>query len=307
MDAWYLGPSADHYQYNFYYAPETRAYRILGSAELFPQHCQVPNLSNYAHLKALTEELETSTGIAAQTHKGRMLIKQLGKAIKTILKPPVVSEQRVVGDNISEVMTQRANDDSAPEITRISDALAIMNARDPTSKRNLVKNPCTHRRLTRNNTPGAVPAIQRVALALILPEKQPARATRRSPRVNTNEGTVIIIPPYRMLGGGTRASPRLISQQVLIAMTIREALTPPRVFTPQKFVPVACKDNVPNFAHFASPMFHPTTGEIISSFKRLMNDPETAEVWQTAFRKISAEWHRETIKRARMGRIRCLS
>jgi len=37
-DAWYLGPSADHYRCNIYYVPETRAYRISGSAELFPQH-----------------------------------------------------------------------------------------------------------------------------------------------------------------------------------------------------------------------------------------------------------------------------
>ncbi len=40
-----------------------------------------------------------------------------------------------------------------------------------------------------------------------------------------------------------------------------------------------------NFAHFASPMIHPTTGEAISGYKRLMNDTETAEVWQTAFGK----------------------
>jgi hypothetical protein len=32
-------------------------------------------------------------------------------------------------------------------------------------------------------------------------------------------------------------------------------------------------------------MVHPITGETISSYKRLMNDPETAEIWQTAFGK----------------------
>ena len=32
-------------------------------------------------------------------------------------------------------------------------------------------------------------------------------------------------------------------------------------------------------------MVHPTTGETISSYKRLMNDQETAKVWQTAFGK----------------------
>jgi hypothetical protein len=37
--------------------------------------------------------------------------------------------------------------------------------------------------------------------------------------------------------------------------------------------------------HYANPMVHPVTGRIISSYKKLMHDPATAEVWQTAFRK----------------------
>ena len=68
-------------------------------------------------------------------------------------------------------------------------------------------------------------------------------------------------------------------------MTMQEALTPPSAFAPRTFVPIAYKNNVLNFAHFALSMAHPTTGETISSYKRLMNDPETAEVWQTAFGK----------------------
>jgi hypothetical protein len=32
-------------------------------------------------------------------------------------------------------------------------------------------------------------------------------------------------------------------------------------------------------------MVHPITGETISSYKKLMNDPATAEIWQTTFRK----------------------
>ena len=215
---------ANHYRCNIYYVPETRAYRISGSAELFPQHCQVPNLSTNAHLKALTEELEMTTGLVAQKHKGRTLIKVLGKAIKAILNPPAVSKQRV-DNNMCEVETQRENVDIAP-ITRISDAPAIMKARDPTAKRNLIKDTCTHRQITQNNTLGAVPAIQRVEPALILLDTGPAPATRRSTRVSTSKSPVIIIPPYRMLGGGTRASARLISQQALNAVTIREALTP---------------------------------------------------------------------------------
>jgi hypothetical protein len=60
-DAWLLGLSKDHYQYNLFYVVKMRAYRISGSAELFLQHCQVPNLSQSEHLKAITDTLATET------------------------------------------------------------------------------------------------------------------------------------------------------------------------------------------------------------------------------------------------------
>ena len=40
-----------------------------------------------------------------------------------------------------------------------------------------------------------------------------------------------------------------------------------------------------NFEHYANPMVHPVTGHTISSYRKLMHDPATAEVWQTAFGK----------------------
>jgi hypothetical protein len=64
VDAWYLGPSQDHYRCDLYYIPERRAYRISGSAELFPQHCQLPDMMPHQHLQELTNELnETAIGI----------------------------------------------------------------------------------------------------------------------------------------------------------------------------------------------------------------------------------------------------
>jgi hypothetical protein len=76
-DALYLGPSKDHYRCNLYYVPETHAYRISGSAELFPQHCQIPNLSPNEHLRALTKELATTTSSVSKTTTGRDMIKVL--------------------------------------------------------------------------------------------------------------------------------------------------------------------------------------------------------------------------------------
>ena len=54
------------------------------------------------------------------------------------------------------------------------------------------------------------------------------------------------------------------------------------------FIPNALRKHhvqqvAPNIEHCANPMVHPITGETISSYKKLMNDPATAEVCQTAF------------------------
>jgi hypothetical protein len=40
-----------------------------------------------------------------------------------------------------------------------------------------------------------------------------------------------------------------------------------------------------NLKHYASPMVHPVTGEIISSYKKAMKDPTISEVWKTSFGK----------------------
>ena len=152
MDAWYLGPLADEYRCNMYYVPETQAYRILGSAELFLQHCQVPNLSNNPHLKALTKELQTATSIASDTHKGWTLIQSLGKAIKVILNPPTGGEQRV--DTNDGIVEPPSATEALVPIPRISEAPATMQTCDPTTKQYLIATARTHQWLTQNNIPG---------------------------------------------------------------------------------------------------------------------------------------------------------
>ncbi len=61
VDGWYLGPSMDHYRSDPYNIPETQAYQILGSTELFPQHWQMPNMTPQQHFCALTDKLAKST------------------------------------------------------------------------------------------------------------------------------------------------------------------------------------------------------------------------------------------------------
>ena len=179
------------------------------------------------------------------------------------------------------------------------DAPEIMQARDPTAKRNLITTAHIHQRKTQNNTPGALPKITQAQPALIQPDpSQTTTEKRRSTRKRGTTSPVIIIPPARV-PGGVRASARLISQQALTAMTMQEALTLPVAFTPRKLVPDTYDTCSTNYEYFAVPMIHPATGEIISSYKRLMNDPATAKCGRQPLAKNLGAWHKGTVKQAR--------
>jgi hypothetical protein len=64
-----------------------------------------------------------------------------------------------------------------------------------------------------------------------------------------------------------------------------------KTFFPQPaYTPCVFQEEAPplphiNFEHYTNPMVHPVTGKTILSCKKLMNDPASNEVWQTAFGK----------------------
>ncbi len=150
---------------------------------MFPQHCQLPSLTQHQHFHALTKELTDNTAIAGVTPKGRRLLKLLGTRIKTILDPPPVSdEQRVILDlqRAAREKEQRVIDES-PIITlpRLTDAPPIKLTRNPTAKRDLRKTPRLHRRVTRNNLPG-VTRLATTIEAIPIGPKQTQRPRRKS-------------------------------------------------------------------------------------------------------------------------------
>lgn len=60
IDAWYCGPAIDHYRNMIFFVPETQAYRTSASFDLYPQHCQLPTLSEQQHNETVaTEWLES--------------------------------------------------------------------------------------------------------------------------------------------------------------------------------------------------------------------------------------------------------
>ena len=139
-------------------------------------------------------------------------------------------------------------------VPRITDAPGIMESRTPTAKRALKDTPRLHRRVTRNNIPGVV------AYPVI---------------------------PQSYLPAPNNARQRIVTRHAINALTTSEKGKCQNAFTPEALLHSAVEDepNHCHFEHFASPMVHPVTGETISSYKKLMHNPATAEVWQTAFGK----------------------
>jgi hypothetical protein len=183
VHGWYLGPSKDHYRRNLYFIPEMKAYCISGSTKLFPQHSQIPCLTKHQHFCALTEELAKVVEEANVTPAGRRLIKTLQMKIKHALNPPDVQEEQRVREQEQRVAReneQRVIDDT-PILTIpcITNAPAIMQSRNPTTKRMLKNNPRVHRCVTRHNTPGALPLITRRRGDI----NNEAQGHRRSPQI----------------------------------------------------------------------------------------------------------------------------
>ena len=160
-------------------------------------------------------------------------------------------------------------------IPRITDAPPIMQSRNPTAKRHLKNTPRTHQRQTRNN-PGAVlliarieePVIKNVVYAHDPMDPILAASMTRPPSV-----------PFTC-----NARHNLISTQAISALTTREKCTSNAAFSHQE---MGSQPNTlsPNMNHYANPMVHPVTGDIISSYKKTMNDPSVGDLWKTAFGK----------------------
>ena len=138
VDAFYLGPVKDHYRCNHQYIPETKAYRILGSTELYPQHCQLPSMTPHQHCRTSMDELTEHTAHASSTPKGRQLLKLLGTCIDGLLHPTPISDKQRVNNTHQqeECEAQHRVNDHSPILTvpQLTDAPPIMLMQNPTAK-----------------------------------------------------------------------------------------------------------------------------------------------------------------------------
>ena len=100
-------------------------------------------------------------------------------------------------------------------------------------------------------------------------------------------------------------TPRVISQEALLAFSLA-AVGIERIFPVindnQDSItkPIEEIHSQANLQHFCAPVIHPMTGEIITPYKRLANNPKFREVWETGFGK---EWGGLAQGDKRMGTI----
>jgi hypothetical protein len=79
------------------------------------------------------------------------------------------------------------------------------------------------------------------------------------------------------------AQQRIFTQHAINILTLRKQASFSTIHTPHALMKHA-KMRI-NMEHYANPMVHPVMDCTISSYKKLMHDPATAKVWQTAFGK----------------------
>jgi hypothetical protein len=220
-------------------------------------------LTPHQHLGALTNELTDLAPPANATPKGTRLLQLLQAHIQAILELPPIVKQRVDDNAIARVEEQRVIDDT-PILTIpwITEAPGIMQSHNPAAKQTLKNTRCLHRRVTRNNTPGIM------TVSLVLPTVQPAAQP---------------LTTYHPIP--TAARSHIVTRHAINALTATELKSCQDIFTPDNLS--VAHQGTPSIhpEHFVCPMVHPITGETISSYKKLMNDPATAETWQTAFGK----------------------
>jgi hypothetical protein len=140
LDAWFLGPSKDHYRCHLYFVSETRGYCISGSADLFPQHCSAPFYSVDTHVKELSNELQDTFPKATERERTLSVLRTLAQHLDAFISGtslpslPVVTlpqdKQRVTstppgGEQMIKTPLQRmptttttllANNPTAPQI-----------------------------------------------------------------------------------------------------------------------------------------------------------------------------------------------
>jgi hypothetical protein len=185
---------------------------------------------------------------------------------------PILEEQRVIAERQRKAheAEQRVIDDS-PIITipQITDAPPIMLTHNPTAKRTLRTTPQLHCHVTRNNTPGILPAPNVITPMPTLTATAPRRARPITPtRIQPSRKSRTA---HTAIQGS--AQQRIVTRHAINLLTLCKQASCSMIHTPRALMKHA-KMWV-NMEHYANPMVHPITGCTISSYKKIMHNLAT--------------------------------
>jgi hypothetical protein len=213
-------------------------------------------------------------------------IQRMKKPAKAKLLKKMAKALHVLATNAPSQRVEMNEQTNGEQFQRVTTSPAVTTSTNPTNPRTLANKPRTHQRTTRSNTPGALPTI--------INEHNPVEPPRRrSPRLNEDDEAPIITTSPPIEPNNKRIplySPNIISPDAL-QHVIAQATCPvnQQVWTPDDLVVSSPSSLVcaldADIEHFCAGVVHPETGETITSYKKLIADPITYDVWSRAFGK----------------------
>jgi hypothetical protein len=267
LDAWYCGPSLDHYRCNLFYIPESRSMRVSGTYELYPTHCSMPTMSEHEHTYAVFQEL-----------------------IRCI-KPLPTPVRRTILNKIHQTITALATNTVAP-------LQAPDNLPWPTPHTTKGDDKASTKGGTHNHTPYSPPT----STAPTAPEalRTMPRIHSRHTRTNMPPDSTTATPVHNTAPTPAPTTEPIVqpSTQLPPRRSPRIALQSPRLYTNAALTTLAyhafnstssrATDGIQttcDLSEFCAPVIHPTTGETITKYKLLQKDPLLRQLWERAFGK----------------------
>eukprot|EP00804_Cyclotella_cryptica_P021893 CCRYP_000851-RA/>CCRYP_000851-RA protein AED:0.26 eAED:0.15 QI:0/0/0/1/0/0.33/3/0/868 len=252
LDAWYCGPSLDHYRNAKFYVPATKAYGISGSYDLFPQHCILPTFTPDQHVQEFLHKVAKALD-KVTTNQHQTISTDTTSEGETIPTPPPTSTDDMTFQRVS----------NAPEVTTTT---------TPTDPSTVKHTPRIHKRVTRGNTPRQLPAI-------INPEHL-TKPTRKSPHLREHDDEPILTIREPSSSRIPLHSPHLIAFR---------ATDPQHTWVPNSFISSSPIEHTSPYdvdiENFCAGVQHPVTKETITKYKTLIKLPGMNEIWTTAFGK----------------------
>ncbi len=170
LDAWLLRPSKDHYRCHLHRVPEISSYWVPGSANLFPQHCIAPPYLHKTHVHKLATELKALFQNVMRREQTLSVLRTLAQHLNAFAsRTPLVPIQQQLVRPPEEQRVIPITTLPQPPLQRVTTAPPTLLANNPTAPCILRTKPRAHLQNTRNNTPGALPHINRAHHIPVLP------------------------------------------------------------------------------------------------------------------------------------------